>query len=271
MTSKGELMYSDATKRPVISVVIPAYNEEDRLPVSLERIYRYLSRRSFEFEIIVVDDCSTDRTFEITKRFCRSKRVGRILRNSENRGKGFSVKRGILEAKGEYILFSDADLSTPIEELDRLMQPITHGNCDIAIASRAHQDSDIRVFQPWYRSTMGNIFNVFVQILAVKGFRDTQCGFKCFKRCAAMRTFRQQQLTGFGFDVEILYIAQKAGYVIQEFPVTWINSPDSRVHVIADSARMLFDLWRIRLNDWRGLYENQLKQTASTCEAKEVG
>ena len=264
-------MPRDASNKPLISVVIPAYNEENRLPLTVNRIHGYLSRRSFPFEIIIVDDCSTDRTIEIAEQFCRSKHVTRLVRNSANYGKGFSVKQGVLEARGHYILFSDADLSTPIEELERLLQTMMDGKCDIAIASRAHRDSDIRVFQPWYRSAMGQTFNKLVQMLAVKGFKDTQCGFKCFTRSAAMRIFPQQQLSRFSFDVEVLYIAQKAGYVIQEFPVTWINSPDSRVHVIADSARMLVDLLRIRLNDWRGLYDGSLMKQGVRPETDDGG
>jgi dolichyl-phosphate beta-glucosyltransferase len=261
-------MHGKAINEPFISVIIPAYNEEHRLPLSLERIHRYLSKLAFQFEIVIVDDCSRDRTVEIAERFCRAKHVGTVLRNSENRGKGFSVKRGVLEARGEYILFSDADLSTPIEELEKLLQLLTEEICDIAIASRALRDSDIRVFQPWYRWGMGNAFNTLVQMLAVKGFKDTQCGFKCFKRDAAMRIFPQQQLTGFAFDVEILYIAQKAGYVIKEVPVSWINSPDSRVHIVLDSARMLLDVIRIRLNDWRGVYDPAMKHALGMAPQK---
>jgi dolichyl-phosphate beta-glucosyltransferase len=253
-------MNNDTVKALVLSVVIPAYNEEERLPMTLKRTYDYLSTRSVSFEVIVVDDGSTDRTVAMAERFFRSRKGGTVLKNLGNHGKGFSVKRGVLRARGRYILFSDADLSTPIEELDKLLQPIQDGSCDIAIASRGHRESDVRVPQPWYRKTMGQIFNIFVQLLAVRGIKDTQCGFKCFKKDAAMRIFPQQQLTGFGFDVEILYIARKAGYAIREVPVAWINSPKSRVHVITDSARMFSDLWRIRLNDLRGRYSNDVKE-----------
>lgn len=247
-------MSNDTAHEVAISVVIPAYNEEERLPVTLRRVYDYLSRRPASFEVIVVDDGSTDRTVVIAERFFRSRKAGTVLKNSRNLGKGFSVKLGVLHAKGKYILFSDADLSTPIDELDKLVQPLRDGYCDVAIASRARKESDIRVRQRWYRTIMGKIFNVFVQLLAVRGINDTQCGFKCFTRAAAMSIFPQQQLTRFGFDVEILYIARKAEYIILEIPVAWINSPQSRVHVITDSARMFFDLWRIRWNDFRGHY-----------------
>ena len=249
-------MSNDTAHQVAVSVVIPAYNEEERLPMTLKRVYDYLSKRPSSFELIVVDDGSTDRTAVVAERFFRSRKSGTctVLKNSRNLGKGFSVKAGVLQAKGKYILFSDADLSTPIDELDKLLQPLREGCCDIAIASRSRKESDIRVRQPWYRTLMGKIFNVFVQVLAVRGIKDTQCGFKCFTRAAAMRIFPQQQLTRFGFDVEILYIARKAEYAILEVPVTWINSPQSRVHVITDSARMFSDLWRIRWNDFRGHY-----------------
>jgi dolichyl-phosphate beta-glucosyltransferase len=237
-----------------VSVIIPAYNEEARLPFTLERIYRYLSARSLSFEIIVVDDGSVDRTAEIAETFLRARSSGHVLRNDANQGKGFSVKRGVLGARGEYILFSDADLSTPIEELYKVLKPILAGNCDIAIASRANGQSEIRVSQPWHRRMTGQVFNILVRLLAVRSIKDTQCGFKCFTRPAAMSIFSRQQLNGFGFDVEILYIAQKSGYVTREIPVAWINSPGSRVHVLADSVRMFLDLWRIRFNGMRGLY-----------------
>ena len=252
-------MNCDLSEKCYLSVVIPAYNEEERLPRTLARVYDYLSMQSLSFEVIVVDDGSTDRTFAMAELFFQTRPGGKVLRNHENQGKGFSVRRGVLDAQGEYILFSDADLSTPIEEITKLLVPITNASCDIAIASRALRESDIRVFQPSYRSLMGKTFNVLVQLFAVPGIKDTQCGFKCFANRAAMHIFSQQRLTRFGFDVEILYIARKARYTIQEIPVVWINSPDSRVHIITDSARMLLDLGRIRLNDLIGRYNKELK------------
>jgi dolichyl-phosphate beta-glucosyltransferase len=254
-------MNIDAISKCFLSVVIPAYNEEGRLPLTLNRVYDYLSTRSMSFEVIVVDDGSTDRTVAMAELFFRSRKGGKVLKNNENHGKGFSVKRGVLHAEGQYILFSDADLSTPIEEMEKLLPPITKGSSDIAIASRSRRESEIRVSQPWYRNVMGKIFNICVQLVAVPGIKDTQCGFKCFRRSAAIHTFSQQRLTRFGFDVEILYIARKVGYAVQEIPVVWINSPNSRVHIVTDSARMLFDLGRIRLNDLIGRYSKEQKQT----------
>jgi dolichyl-phosphate beta-glucosyltransferase len=253
-------MNSGALKNCNLSVIIPAYNEEERLPQTLRQVYDYLSTRLISFEIIVVDDGSTDRTAAIAEQFFEGRQEGTIIKNCRNRGKGFSVRRGVLQAEGQYILFSDADLSTPIAELEKLLQHIAEGDCDIVIASRAHRKSEIRVPQAWYRKIMGQIFNIFVQLVVVPGIKDTQCGFKCFKRGAALHLFSQQRLTGFGFDVEILYTARKASYGIQEVPVAWINSPHSRVHLVSDSARMLFDLARIRLNDLIGRYNNKGKQ-----------
>jgi dolichyl-phosphate beta-glucosyltransferase len=261
-------MKTDAIEEYSLSVVIPAYNEEERLPVTLNRVYDYLSTRSLSFEVIVVDDGSTDRTGTIAELFFQSRTGGKVLKNIENHGKGFSVKRGVLHAQGQYILFSDADLSTPIEEMEKLLQPIRNGSCDIAIASRGRRESDVRVSQAWYRTIMGKLFNILVQLLAVPRIKDTQCGFKCFTRSAARHIFSQQRLTRFPFDVEILYIARKARYAIEEIPVVWINSPNSRVHIVTDSARMLSDLWRIRLNDLIGHYSKEEKQTKVATRSK---
>jgi dolichyl-phosphate beta-glucosyltransferase len=205
----------------------------------------------------VVDDGSTDQTALVAEQSFPSWPGFTVLRNPENRGKGFSVKRGVLQARGRYILFSDADLSTPIQELEKLLAAIEDGY-DIAIASRAHRESNVCVHQPWYRKMMGRIFNKLVRLFAVSGISDTQCGFKCFKRQAARVIFQQQRLNGFSFDVELLYLAQKAGYSIKELPVVWINSPLSRVRPLHDSFHMLVDLWRIRWNQATGQYTQKV-------------
>jgi len=261
MSSGSTLRDRDLTQECYLSVVIPAYNEEKRLPGTLKRVYDYLSNQAMSFEVIVVDDGSTDGTVAMAERFFQTRQCGKVLKNDKNQGKGFSVKRGVLHAQGRYIVFSDADLSTPIEELKKLLLPLTGGSCDVAIASRGHQESAIRISQLWYRSMMGKTFNVLVQQFAVPGIKDTQCGFKCFTNRTAMHLFSQQRLTGFSFDVEILFIARRARYTIQEIPVAWINSPDSRVHIVTDSARMLLDLGRIRLNDLIGRYSYQETRT----------
>jgi dolichyl-phosphate beta-glucosyltransferase len=228
-----------------LSVVVPAYNEEARLGTTLARIRGYLEARPYAAEIIVVDDGSTDRTSEIAAEALRGRAGDRILRRSENRGKGASVKEGMLAASGELILFTDADLSTPIEEVEKMLPRIEAG-ADIVIGSRALDDSDIQVRQNRWREMMGKTFNVFVRACAVDGIRDTQCGFKLFKREAARAVFANLGTCGFCFDVEALYISRRLGLRIHQVPVIWRNSPQSRVHIVRSSSRMIWDLLGIR-------------------------
>jgi len=235
-----------------ISIVIPAYNEEARLRGTLERILSHVDGKGYDHEIIVVDDGSGDGTVLVAEGFA-GKGV-RILRNDRNRGKGYAVRHGMLEAGKDLLLFSDADLSTPIEELEKLAAPVLTGKVQIAIGSRAVAGSQIEISQPAYRVAMGKIFNGLVRGIALGGVRDTQCGFKLFTREAAREVFRRQTLHGFGFDVEILFIARRLGLQIAEVPVRWIDSPDSKVHAIRDSWGMLQDLFRVRWNDLRGKY-----------------
>lgn len=227
-----------------LSIIIPAYNEEKRIEKTFEKILDYLSIRSYTWEIILVDDGSTDRTSDKAREIIKDTRLV-VIKNPVNMGKGYSVKNGILSSKGEILLFSDADLSTPIEELDKMLLWIEKGY-DIVIGSRALPDSFIEMPQAWYRQGMGKIFNFLIRAFFLKDFKDTQCGFKCFKREAAMRIFELQKLTGFAFDVEILLIARKFGFNIKEVPVIWINSDESKVHIIKGSLSMLmelFDIW----------------------------
>lgn len=239
---------------PRLSVVIPAFNEEERLGSTLARVLDYLSKRGEAYEVIVVDDGSSDGTVETARRAAAGRGDFRIVRNGVNRGKGFSVRRGVEEARGEFVLFSDADLSTPIEDVEKLFGAILEGGGDIAIGSRAVKGSDVRVHQPWYRELMGKTFNKVVRLLAVRGFHDTQCGFKLFRTAAARDVFSRQRIERFSFDVEALYVARKRGYRIAEIPVTWYNSPRSRVSIVGDPAQMFLDVVRIRLNDLKGLY-----------------
>jgi dolichyl-phosphate beta-glucosyltransferase len=170
-----------------------------------------------------------------------------------NRGKGFSVKNGFMHAKGKLLVFSDADLSTPIEEVSKLLNYYNEGY-DVVIGSRGMKDSDIQIHQPWYRELMGRIFNFFVVLLAIHGFKDTQCGFKGFRREAALEICMRQRMEGFSFDVEMLYIAKKLGYRIKEVPIQWFDSPQTKVNTLKDSRKMFMDLLRVRINDWKGVY-----------------
>jgi len=232
---------------PALSVVVPALNEEDRLPRTLERIASHLARRGGDYEVLVVDDGSRDRTA------ARAESAGAtVLRNETNRGKGFAVRRGMLAARGARRLMTDADLSTPIEELDRLGARMDEGH-DVVVGSRALPGSRIEVRQPWYRENSGRLFNVFVRALAVPGVMDTQCGFKLFSAAAARDVFSAARLDGFSFDVEALFLARKKGYRIAEVPVVWRNDAASRVSLLRGFLAFP-DLVRIRTNDWLGRY-----------------
>lgn len=234
-----------------ISVVIPAYNEEKRIEPTLKKVINYLENNFDKYEIIVVDDCSTDNTNKIVSKY--KKNNIKILRNKKNKGKGYSVKRGIQNAKYPLVLFSDSDLATPIEELGEFMNHIKE--YDIIIASRNMKESYIKVKQPLYRQFMGKTFPLLVNLIALRGFKDTQCGFKLFKTDIAKKIVSLQTLKGFSFDVEILFIAKKLGYKIKEVPVVWIDKEDSKVSPIKDSIKMLVDLFKIRYNNLLGKYE----------------
>lgn len=227
-----------------LSIIIPAYNEEKRIGNTLERTTEFLEQKNIDYEIIVVDDGSQDDTVQVVTQY-RSPRINLIC-NQLNRGKGYSIRRGMLDALGRLRLFSDADLSTPIEELDRLVPYIEQG-FGVVIGSRGLKSSQILVHQPWYRESMGRFFNFLVRFLVLTGVKDTQCGFKLFTAQAANDIFSRQQLSGFAFDVEVLVLAKKLGYRIKEVPVRWINSPASRVSPLLDSLKMFIDLIRIRL------------------------
>lgn len=242
----------------LLSVVIPAYNEEERLGPSLEHILSYLKSRAVPSEILVVDDGSTDGTPQIAQAFSGSRHHCcsiRFLRNDRNRGKGYSVRRGMLEALGRYALFTDADLSAPIEELPKLERCVIDGRYAVALGSRALEGSRVEVHQSFFRETSGKIFNRLMRWATGLPYQDTQCGFKLFQMDRCKDIFRTQQIEDFGFDVEVLYIARKWGLAAAEIPVVWRQSSGSRVHFIPDAAEMLLDLIRIRWHDARGKYE----------------
>jgi glycosyltransferase involved in cell wall biosynthesis len=248
--------------KPKLSIVIPAYNEERRLSATLAAVFAYLERQSYSFEVIVSDDGSTDGTLAIVEDFARSHPQLRALRN-EHRGKGCTVRAGIQQAAGEIVLFSDADLSAPIEELDRLL-PCFESGCEVVIGSRQGEGAR-RIGEPLFRHVMGRVFNYIVSLVTISGIRDTQCGFKAFSARAAAQIFRSTLLYGdsapvirdamvTGFDVEVLFLAHKLGYEIREVPVRWNYDAHSKVNPIKDSWRNFCDVLKVRLNDLLGRY-----------------
>jgi glycosyltransferase involved in cell wall biosynthesis len=242
-----------------LSIIIPAYNEERRLPKALDRIGAYLNARSWRSEIIVVDDGSSDTTAKLVESY-RDKYPGlRLISNDRNRGKGFSVRHGILEARGEIVLFTDADLSTPIEEADKLLVALREKHFDAAIGSRAVDRRLIEVHQSAFREQAGILFNLLVRRITGIGFSDTQCGFKAFRRERAGIIFKQQRIERFGFDPEILFLAKRHGLRVAEIPVRWSHDSATKVRVIADGIRMLFELLVVRWNALRGLYPRNQK------------
>ncbi len=226
--------------KPYLSFIIPAYNEAERIQESLDKINEYFSNKKYSVEIIVVDDGSNDTTIETAK----ANDFVKVISQGQNLGKGAAVKRGMLEANGEIRLFSDADLSTPVYETEKLLNEIN--NSDICIGSRALDYSSIKKHQPFYREFMGKSFNKIVQTLVIKGIKDTQCGFKAFTEKAANDIFKDAKIEGFGFDVEILYLAKMKGYSVKEISVEWYNDERSKINPVTDSLKMFQDILKVR-------------------------
>jgi glycosyltransferase involved in cell wall biosynthesis len=240
---------------PSISIVIPAYNEERRLPATLGSILDYLGSRDWpQWEVVVVNDGSKDRTAAVAAEFAAEHAGIRLLENPGNRGKGYSVRHGMLEAKGDWVLFTDSDLSAPIEELDKLMAAAREQGASVAIGSRALNRGLIQVHQSLFRETAGRVFNLLMRVATGLPFADTQCGFKLFERGAAQEIFRRQRIERWGFDAELLFIARRLGYKTIEVPVRWSHSEGTKVSMFGDSLNMFLDLLRIRRNQLRGLY-----------------
>ncbi len=235
---------NDELEQPELSVVIPAYNEAEGIQAALEQVSAYFRSRAIAGEIVVVDDGSTDGTAGLAGQPSVPAAV-RVLVNEENRGKGYSVRRGILSARGRYVGFTDADMATPIDQLDKVRQALESG-AEVVIGSRALPDSQIARHQPWWRERAGRLFGSFVRTVLLPGIADSQCGFKFFSAAAAQAIFTRQRLTGWAFDVELLYIARRLGYNIVQVPVRWIDEPHSRVRMLCDGPRMLVDVLRIR-------------------------
>jgi len=245
------------TAGPSLSIIIPSYNEESRLPETLRRIASYLRRSGRETEVIVVDDGSHDRTAAVAESFRGEIPTLRVVPNGANRGKGFSVRHGFLEARGRIVLFTDADLSAPIEEADKLLAALE--SHDVAIGSRALDRSLISVHQSRFREFAGIVFNKLVRLCLRLPFVDTQCGFKAFRREPCRIIFEHQRIERFGFDPELLYLARRHGLRSVEIPVRWANSPATRVSMFRDSLQMFLDILVIRWNALRGRYPGSRK------------
>ncbi len=242
---------SQNAETPLLSIVIPAYNEEKRLPDSLRQVAEFVSQQSYPIEVIIVDNNSRDLTGEIAKEFARTFPYARAL-HEPHQGKGAAVRTGVLAGCGDYLMVCDADFSMPVVEIDKFVPPSINGY-DIAIASREVPGAR-RVEEPEYRHLMGRVFNFIVRLLAIPQIQDTQCGFKAFRRDVAQDVFSLQTIDGWGFDVEVLFIGLRHGYRLVEVPITWYYKPQSRVNPIRDSIKMVLEVLKVRLNGWRGLY-----------------
>ncbi len=238
--------------QPFLSIIIPAYNEEIRLPSSLEKIAAFLATQSYPAEVLVVENGSTDQTYAIAQQFAQKNPHFRAI-HIEERGKGIAVKTGMLAAQGKYRFICDADLSMPIEEVVNFIPPILE-NCLIAVASREAPGAQ-RIGEPAYRHFIGRVFNSFVKLIALPGLEDTQCGFKCFRADVAEHLFSLQTISGWTFDVEVLFLARKFGYPICEVPIHWHFDPHSKVRFFRDSLQMASDLMRIRWKDLHKEYD----------------
>ncbi|MGO9270929.1 MAG: dolichyl-phosphate beta-glucosyltransferase [Terriglobia bacterium] len=236
--------------QPFLSIVIPAYNESARIGSTIVSVCRHFQRKPYPTELIVVDDGSWDSSAQLLSEFAARHHLMRVLRNEPNRGKGFSVRRGALEARGELVLFTDADLSAPIEEADHLLAALESTGADAAVGSRALRRELVGIHQPLFREYGGRFFNLLMRLFTGLPIADTQCGFKLFRRATTRRAFELQQVPGFGFDPELLFLIQRLGGKIVEVPVRWNDNPATKVHFLRDSVRMVADLVAVR---WRAL------------------
>ena len=238
-----------------LSIIIPAYNEARRILPYLQSIVAYLGQWGRPYEILVVDDGSQDDTASLVEQFRAQHPAVRLIRIPTNRGKGHAVRTGMQQTQGELRLMADADGATPIQELERLEAAI-HNGADLAIGSRplAYRDARYQVRVRWHRSVSGNLFNWCVQRLGIPGIRDTQCGFKLFRTAVAQDLFSVSRIDGYGFDLELLYVAQRRGYRIAEIPINWADQPGSKVRVLRDGLRMFCELLAVRRNDKAGRY-----------------
>ena len=248
---------------PQLSIVIPAYNESARIERTLARVMECVAQQGWDAEVLVVDDGSKDSTPEIVQEWMQRYPRLHLIKNLGNRGKGYSVRNGLLQAAGEIVMFTDADLSAPMEEAERLFAAIREG-ADVAIGSRWLDKQRQTVHQPLYRRFFGRCFNWVTRLIMGLPFKDTQCGFKAFKRSAAQIIFRLQRIERWGFDPEILFIAQKLGYEIREVPVTWGHDERSRMSYLKDGMKMLEEMAVIRANSLAGRYDEDIASLKDT-------
>jgi dolichyl-phosphate beta-glucosyltransferase len=250
---------------PVYSIVIPAYNEEARLPATLEKVLAFVREQKWPAEVIVVNDGSRDSTADIVRRMAAREPTLILLENPGNRGKGYSVRNGMLQARGRIVLFSDADLSSPISEAPKLLAALA-GGAGVAIGSRWMRAELQTRRQSWLRQILGRVFNLLARVLLGLQFHDTQCGFKAFTREAAQAIFPLQKIERWGFDPEILFLARKLGFKVEEVPVFWGHSGGERIHPIRDGAKMLLDMLQIRWYSIRGAYHAPVVREAVRSE-----
>ena len=236
---------------PLLSIIIPAHNEANRLPASLEQVFAFLAQQRYEAEVIVVENGSSDRTLELAEGYLADHSNLRVL-HEPGRGKGLAVRRGMREARGQYRFMCDADLSMPIGEVNRFLPPHLP-DFDIAIASREVKGA-VRYDEPFIRHYGGRLINLIIRLLALPGLHDTQCGFKCFRAEVAEDLFKRQVLDGWSFDVEVLYLAETSGYKVVEVPIDWYYRHESKVSALPDAVRMVRDIFQIRANVRRGVY-----------------
>lgn len=241
----SEQVDSAKLSRPYLAVIVPAYNEAERILPSLERINEYFLAQSYSWEVFVVSDGSTDGTNDLVNQFAAEHNQFKLIDSKPNRGKGYVVRRGMLEAEADYLLFSDADLAAPIEEIEKLLPKMDA--YDIAIGSRPLKESNLAIRQPWYRERLGRMANGLIQICGLRGIKDTQCGFKLFKYSVAKDIFKRCKLDGFSFDFEALMIARDLNYTIAEVPITWHHVEGSKVVLWRDVPRNLRDLLKLRM------------------------
>ncbi len=248
------------TSQYLLSIVVPAYNEEDRLPITVDAILNYLEQQQQAFEIIIVDDGSQDRTVDIAYSYTHKRNNVIVIENEHNRGKGAVVKQGVLSAKGKYILFTDADNATHIKEIKKLWHFID--DFPVVIGSRNISNANIQVSQPFHRKVLSRLGNRLIRALIINQYRDTNCGFKLFQHDPAKRIFENVTITGFGFDVEVLLIAKRLGYPVFEQGINWQDQQNSRVRVVKSSLYVFYELLCVKYRDIMGYYTNPPANTS---------